>query len=87
MQDLVADPLEKRVPELRCYYHADTYTRPGLMYMTVELKDNTLPAEVQEEFYQARKKLGDEAPNLLAGAIGPFVTTTNIPTSPSRSMR
>lgn len=28
---------------------------------------------MQEEFYQARKKLGDEAPNLPAGVIGPMV--------------
>ena len=28
---------------------------------------------VQEEFYQARKKLGDEARNLPPGVLGPFV--------------
>ena len=28
---------------------------------------------MQEEFYQARKKLGDEARNLPAGVLGPFV--------------
>src|SRR6266496_1091838 len=28
---------------------------------------------VAEQFYQARKKLGDEAPKLPQGAIGPFV--------------
>ena len=37
------------------------------------LKDNTPPADVPEEFYQARKKLGDEARNLPSGALGPFV--------------
>jgi multidrug efflux pump subunit AcrB len=73
MQDLVADPLEKRIQELRWYDHVDTYTRPGLMFMTVSLKDNTPPSTVQEEFYQARKKLGDEARNLPTGAIGPFI--------------
>jgi len=31
--------------------------------MTVTLKDSTPPSSVQEEFYQARKKLGDEARN------------------------
>ena len=29
--------------------------------------------QVPDEFYQARKKLGDEARNLPAGAMGPFV--------------
>ena len=47
--------------------------RPGLAFMTLTLKDSTPPAEVQEQFYQARKKLGDEARKLPAGAMGPFV--------------
>src|SRR6516164_2768116 len=48
-------------------------TRPGLAFMTVTLKDSTPPAEVPEEFYQARKKLGDEARSLPSGVLGPFV--------------
>ena len=28
---------------------------------------------VQEEFYQARKKLGDEAGNLPSGVLGPII--------------
>src|ERR1700739_2582469 len=35
MQDLVADPLEKRMQELTYYDHVDTYTRPGLAFLTV----------------------------------------------------
>jgi multidrug efflux pump subunit AcrB len=31
------------------------------------------PSSVQEEFYQARKKLGDEARKLPPGVLGPFV--------------
>jgi multidrug efflux pump subunit AcrB len=73
MQDLVAEPLEKRMQELRWYDRVETMTRPGLAFMTVTLKDSTPPAAVPEEFYQARKKLGDEARNLPVGALGPFV--------------
>jgi multidrug efflux pump subunit AcrB len=73
MQNLVAEPLEKRLQELRWYDHVDTFTRPGLALMTLSLKDSMPPADVQEEFYQARKKLGDEASKLPAGALGPFV--------------
>src|SRR3954465_8714511 len=73
MQDLVAEPLEKRLQELRWYDRVETVTRPGLAFMTLTLKDYTPPAEVPEQFYQARKKLGDEARNLPAGALGPFV--------------
>jgi multidrug efflux pump subunit AcrB len=73
MQDLVADPLEKRLQELRWYDRVETFTRPGIMLMTLNLKDQTPPREVPEQFYQARKKLGDEAHNLPLGALGPFV--------------
>src|SRR4051795_2811836 len=73
MQDLVAEPLEKRLQELTWYDRVETTTRPGYAYMTVTLKDSTPPSLVQEEFYQARKKLADEARNLPAGVYGPFV--------------
>ena len=73
MQDLVAEPLEKRLQELRWYDRAETFTRPGLAFTTLTLKDKTPPADVPEQFYQARKKLGDEARNLPTGTLGPFV--------------
>lgn len=73
MQDQVAEKLEKRLQELRWYDRSETYTRPGLAFTTLTLQDATPPAEVQEQFYQARKKVGDEAGNLPPGVIGPMV--------------
>ena len=73
MQDLVAEPLEKRMQELAGYDRVETFTRPGLMFATLTLKDSTRPADVPEQFYQARKKLGDEARRLPPGVYGPFV--------------
>src|SRR6266849_6244399 len=73
MQDLVAEPLEKRLQELNWYDRVETTTRPGYAYMTVTLRDSTPPSAVQEQFYQARKKLADEARNLPPGVLGPFV--------------
>lgn len=73
MQDQVAEKLEKRLQELRYYDRAETYTRPGLAFTTLTLLDSTPPSEVQEQFYQARKKVGDEAANLPHGVIGPMV--------------
>ena len=73
MEELVAERLEKRMQELRWYDRTETFTRPGLAFTTVVLRDSTPPAEVAEQFYQARKKLGDEAPNLPRGVIGPMV--------------
>jgi multidrug efflux pump subunit AcrB len=73
MQDLVAEPLEKRLQELTYYDHVDTFTRPGLAFLTVSLKDHTPPGDVQEEFYQARKKIFDETSKLPQGVYPPVV--------------
>ncbi|SOZ50656.1 Cation efflux system protein [Cupriavidus taiwanensis] len=73
MQDQVADKIEKRMQELRWYDRTETYTRPGLAFTTLTLRDSTPPAEVQQEFYQARKKAGDEVANLPPGVIGPML--------------
>ncbi|KKC45757.1 efflux RND transporter permease subunit, partial [Acinetobacter sp. V2] len=73
MQDQVAEKIEKRMQELRWYDRTETYTRPGLAFTTLTLLDSTPPSQVQEEFYQARKKVNDEMSNLPAGVIGPLV--------------
>ena len=73
MEELVAERLEKRMQELRWYDRTETFTRPGLAFSTVVLLDSTPPADVPEQFYQARKKIGDEAVNLPRGVIGPLV--------------
>lgn len=73
MQDQVAEKIEKRLQELRWYDRSETYTRPGLAFTTLTLLDSTPPSEVQEEFYQARKKVGDEARHLPIGIVGPFI--------------
>ncbi|TYC94411.1 efflux RND transporter permease subunit [Novosphingobium sp. BW1] len=73
MQDQVAEPLEKRLQELRWYDRSETFTRPGLAFTTLTLRDQTPPSEVPAQFYQARKKMSDEARNLPKGVLGPFV--------------
>lgn len=73
MQDQVAERIEKRMQSLRWYDHTETFTRAGMSFTAVILQDSTPPSEVSEQFYQARKKLADEAPNLPPGVAGPFV--------------
>ena len=73
MQDLIAEPLEKRMQELAYYDHVDTFTRPGLAFLTVTLKDYTPPEDVQEEYYQGRKKIFDETSKLPQGVFPPVV--------------
>ena len=72
MQRQVADPLEKRLQELIYYDRVETTVRPGLMLMKVMFKDNMPPARLQAEFYQARKKLSDQASGLPRGVMGPL---------------
>lgn len=73
MQNLVAEPLEKRLQELKWYDRVETITRPGLALMTLTLLDTTPPPAVPDQFYQARKKLFDETRKLPHGVLGPFV--------------
>ncbi|WP_295999244.1 efflux RND transporter permease subunit [Rugamonas sp.] len=73
MQQQVADRLEKRLQELEFYDRVETAARPGLVTMKLYLKDYALPDQVPEQFYQARKKLGDEALNLPRGVVGPLI--------------
>ena len=72
MQRQVADPLEKRLQELVYYDRVETTVRPGLVLMKVIFKDNMPPARLQSEFYQARKKLSDQASSLPRGVLGPL---------------
>ena len=73
MQDLVAEPLEKRMQELTYYDHVDTFTRPGLAFLTVTLLDSTPPDKVPDEFYQGRKKIQDETSRLPQGVLPPVL--------------
>ncbi|WP_024690550.1 efflux RND transporter permease subunit [Pseudomonas tremae] len=73
MQDQVAEKIEKRLQELRWYDRSETYTRPGLAFTTLTLLDSSPPSQVPDEFYQARKKISDEAMALPSGVIGPMV--------------
>jgi multidrug efflux pump subunit AcrB len=72
METQVADRMEKRLQELRYFYKVDTLSRPGLVFLTLQLRDDIPPGQVQEEFYQARKKLFDEASALPQGVLGPL---------------
>ena len=72
LQRQAGDRLEKRLQELTWYDRVETESRPGQLVMKLYLKDFMPPAQLQEEFYQARKKLSDEAINLPRGVIGPI---------------
>src|SRR5205085_11344274 len=48
IQDLVAEPLEKRMQELRDYDRVETFTRPGRARMMVRLRETTRQDDVSE---------------------------------------
>jgi multidrug efflux pump len=72
MQDQVADKLEKRLQELELFDFVRTYTRPGVSVIQVQLKDTARQSEVDDAWYQVRKKLNDSRPTLPQGVRGPF---------------
>ncbi|WP_296807598.1 efflux RND transporter permease subunit [Thiocapsa sp.] len=73
MQDLVADPLEKRIGEVELFYKLETTARPGRVDMLVEFQDYAPSEQIPDLFYQVRKRMSDAAGNLPAGVLGPFV--------------
>jgi multidrug efflux pump len=71
MQDLVAEPIEKRIQELPELDYVRTFSRPGAVVLQVQLKDS-VREEAAEVWYQIRKKVADLGPELPQGLIGPF---------------
>lgn len=72
MQDVVADPLAKRLQELRWFDRVEATARPGFVTLQISLADDCPPDAVEDQWYQVRKKLSDEASRLPRGVIGPF---------------
>ncbi len=72
-QNLLAEPIERKLQDLAHLDNLFTYVQPGLAVTMVVFEDSAPPAEVPELFYQTRKKLDDLRPSLPRGVIGPFV--------------
>ncbi|HTU65790.1 MAG TPA: efflux RND transporter permease subunit [Steroidobacteraceae bacterium] len=68
----LTDRLEKPLESLQYLDFVTSYTKPGEATIMVNLRDNTPPSAVPDQWYQVRKKLGDIRGQLPQGAIGPF---------------
>ena len=86
MQDLVADPLEKRISEVEYFYKVETTARPGRVDMLVEFQDYT-PVRRRCRISSTRcaSACWTRRPACRPGCRGPSSTTTS-PMSISRSM-
>ncbi|HZF74698.1 MAG TPA: efflux RND transporter permease subunit [Acetobacteraceae bacterium] len=72
MQSQVANRIESRLQDLPWLDRLETFVRPGVATTTVLLRDTTPPREVQNLWYQVRKRVGDIAHTLPAGTRGLF---------------
>ena len=79
MQDLVAEPLEKRLQELTWYDRVETTMRPGYAYMTVTLKDKHRHLLCRRSSTRLARSSGMKPATCRLGSMAPS-STTNIPT-------
>jgi multidrug efflux pump subunit AcrB len=72
MAEQVASKIERTLQEVPYADKIRTYTKPGESLTVLELRDSAPPGEVQQVWYQVRKKIGDMQATLPPGLIGPF---------------
>ncbi|MGQ7275986.1 efflux RND transporter permease subunit [Marinobacter sp. V034] len=73
LQNQVVDRLEKLIQEVAYTDTIETTIRPGQAAMLIRFQDSTPSEKVPDLFYQVRKRMLDERPNLPRGVIGPIV--------------
>lgn len=72
MQDQVVNKIERKLQETPHLDWVKSYTRAGVAITTIQIKGDTNTAQVNDAFYQVRKKVGDIAQDLPAGLLGPY---------------
>ena len=68
----VTDRLEKALQSLQWIDYISSYSKPGEATLMVQLKDQTPPSAVPDQWYQVRKKISDIRQTLPLGTQGPF---------------
>lgn len=72
LQDQVLNRIEQKVQELGSLDNVRTYSRQGYGAITLWMKGGTSSKELEEAWYQARKKIGDIRASFPEGVQGPF---------------
>ena len=68
----VTDRLEQKLEETPNLDYIKSYTKPGQATIFVYLKESTPKREINDIWYQVRKKVGDVKATLPQGVMGPF---------------
>jgi multidrug efflux pump len=71
IQAQVADKIEKKLQELPFLDRVESYSRPGVAFIRINLLDKTPPTKVKDLWYEVRKKVADVKLDLPASVIGP----------------
>ena len=68
----VTDRLEKKLEETPNLDYIKSYTKPGQATIFVYLKESTPKSDLNDIWYQVRKKVSDIRATLPQGVVGPF---------------
>jgi multidrug efflux pump len=72
VEQQITDRMEKKLQEVPYFDFVQSYSKPGEAWLFVFLKDSMPVREVDQAFYQVRKKMADIRHELPQGTIGPF---------------
>lgn len=68
----LTDRLEQKLEETPNLDYLKSYTKPGQSTIFVNLKESTPSEEIEDTWYQVRKKINDIKMTLPEGVVGPF---------------
>ncbi len=72
MEDQVVNKIERKLQETPHLDFVRSYSRAGSAVIMVQVKGDTNAAQVEDAFYQVRKKVGDIRSELPSGLLGPY---------------
>ncbi|NRF71632.1 efflux RND transporter permease subunit [Aquincola sp. S2] len=72
VQDQVLNRIERRLQELEHFEYVRSFARQGYGGITLWMKGGTSKADLENAWYQARKKIGDARQEFPDGVRGPF---------------
>ncbi|WP_341666647.1 efflux RND transporter permease subunit [Alcaligenes sp. SDU_A2] len=72
LEQQVVEKIQRTLQEVPHYDYVQSYVRPGQATIFLVLQDSTRKAQIDQSWYQARKRVGDILHTLPEGIHGPF---------------